>query len=142
MKYFSKNKFWSVNTNYKNLPCLDKIKTKKAFFDLSHVKALVTDFKNTTIKESMKNQVSGQNLVCRHESFSYFTIKRPVCSAEDGRFNHFIRTESDRGRFSQPLLLRKRFSRPLILGSYAALSKFYIGRKTFFLLRTIILSAN
>ena len=55
MKYFSKNKFWSVNTNYKNLPCLDKIKTKKAFFDLSHVKALITDFKNTTIKESMKN---------------------------------------------------------------------------------------
>ena len=55
MKYFSKNKFWSVNTNYKNLPCLDKIKTKKAFFDLSHVKALITDFKNTTIEESMKN---------------------------------------------------------------------------------------
>ena len=55
MKYFSKNKFWSVNTNYKNLPCLDKIKTKKAFFDLSHLKALITDFKNTTIKESMKN---------------------------------------------------------------------------------------
>ena len=42
MKDFSKNKFCSVNTKYKNLPCLDKIKTKKAFFDLSHVKALIT----------------------------------------------------------------------------------------------------
>ena len=55
MKIFSKNKFCSVNTKYKNLPCLDKIKTKKAFFDLSYVKALVTDFKKTTIEKSMKS---------------------------------------------------------------------------------------
>ena len=56
-----------------------ELKTQKALFDLSDMKALITDFKNTTIEESMKNQVTGQNLVCRHESCSYFTIKRPVC---------------------------------------------------------------
>jgi len=35
------------------------------------MKALITDFKNTTIEKSMKNWVSGQNLVCRHEGLRY-----------------------------------------------------------------------
>ena len=48
-----------------------ELKTQKALFDLSHMKALITDFKNTTIEKSMKNQVSGQKLVCRHEGLRF-----------------------------------------------------------------------